>query len=531
MTCPACRAENVEDAPRCTRCGVSLSLERGSLLAGRYDVKERLGRGGMGTVYRAHDRAVDEDVALKVLDGQDEEQTRRWQSEIRLARQVTHPNVCRIHDCGEEGTRRWISMELVDGETLRDLLHRASPLDPGAAWDVAIQCADGLAAVHRAGVVHRDLKTLNLTVDRSGRVRVMDFGIATPAASGDTGERGYLLGSPEYISPEQARGRPADARSDVYSLGIVVFELFTGGVPFRAETPIKTLLLHLEAAPPLDDPRLPPTIRSALGKALAKEPSERFADASGFGEALRGARENVGGDERGSDVKSRSHPAGRRTGVALTLLAATAVVGLLAVATRPPTTPRTTLPASALEAAPQPETPASLPSDAEGTDLRDAERTGEAPASRSAGPEPTNTDRSRAEPGPLMDPSPARVPASGSEILEEVPAEPLLGPSPTAGTTSPTPAPTPPPIDVPPESTPLASGALLIVVRPWADVSVDGVPVGQTPLGAVPLEAGPHQVLLAHPDYQPYPRRVTIRGGETMRLVVDLTVDAVRRPR
>jgi serine/threonine protein kinase len=551
MTCPACRAENVEDAPRCVRCGAALPLDRGSLLAGRYELKELLGRGGMGAVYRAHDRVVDEDVALKVLDGQDgsQDQAQRWRSEIRLARQVTHPNVCRIHDCGEEGGRRWISMELVDGQTLRDLLHRVCALEPGAAWDVAIQCALGLAAVHRAGVVHRDLKPLNLTVDRAGRVRVMDFGIAAPAASGDAGERGYLLGSPEYISPEQARGRPADARSDVYALGVVIFELFAGEVPFRAETPVATLLLHLETPPPLDHPRLPRSVRPALARALAKEPSVRFADAGELAEALQHARDGeVGTDAAGRDRPGRVHLSASRVAVALAVLATVAALTLLAVTTRPRLSPTPTQPASAPDVAPRPET-SSTPSTGPASDRPGGtERPGgtRAPHPASLDPRPA---RNQVPPDIEGKPSHA-IPESGTSPGGRVPERAAAeregrdvdpqgssSPAETEPASAPSPAPeTPSAKGAPPTEgragqAPVEPGALLVVVRPWADVSVDGVPVGQTPLGAVPLDAGPHQVLLAHPDYQPYPRRVTIRSGETLRLVVDLTVDAVRRPR
>jgi len=577
MTCLACRARNDDQATLCATCGEPLPLRAGSVLAERYEVRALLGRGGMGAVYRAHDRVVDEEVALKVLTGAagSDEGARRLRSEIRLARQVTHPNVCRIHDCGEDGDLRWISMELVRGDTVRDLLQGRGPFEAARAWDVAVQVAEGLAAVHRAGVVHRDLKTVNLTVDRAGRVRVMDFGIATPAASGDTGESGYLLGSPEYISPEQARGRPADARSDVYALGIVVFELFTGVVPFRAETPVATLLLHLEAAPPLDQERLPPALRPVLARALAKDPERRFATAGDMADALRAAR---GAWLAGSGATR--HRRGRPRLVATLLAVAVVTAWLVATLTRPPAA--TTAPPPSPPASPTPATaapPSDAPSVATGAGQPppgaaspleapplggpSASDAGEpsslaapaAPKARDERPSPVSlspgTDaldhgaavaRSEAAVGDTLvgegahegdsdrtDTASAGGAGAGAGAASDSrPAESAVSPGAAARDVE-----TAVPTNRPTEraAAAQASGALLVVVRPWADVIVDGVPTGQTPLAAIALDPGPHQVLLTHPDFKPFPRRVTIRPGETLRLVVDLPLEGVRRPR
>jgi serine/threonine-protein kinase len=484
----------VRDPPDevCAACGADLtSLAPGGVVAERYEIRAYLGRGGMGSVYRAFDRVLDEVVALKVQRAQSArgpEAERRFRSEVKLARQVSHPNVCRLHDGGQAGALRWISMELVPGETLAARLQRG-PLPVEEVLSLGGQAAEGLAAVHRAGIVHRDLKTVNLMVDDAGRLRLMDFGIAKPAAAGDTVAGGYALGSPEYMSPEQARGRPADPRSDVYSLGIVLFELATGRVPFRADTPVATLLQHLEAPPPLAE--VPEPLRALLGRALAKDPAGRYADGGEMAEALRVVR-------NGRAPAPRRRGLGRRAVIVLALGAAGAVTAYFA---RTPVPPRPSSPPLTLGAPSTPEATAPAPS-----------------------LEPT-------APGPTPSPAP-RSPRIREEVLPST--RPQATPTPEQP--SPTPATHEParevlPATPAPAATPASrsDGALLVVARPWADVSVDGVPRGQTPLARIPLSPGPHAVLLTHPDYLPYPRRVTIRPGETFSLNVDLPSDAVRR--
>jgi serine/threonine protein kinase len=291
MLCPSCQAPNEDDAGECFTCGRALSgvapIKQGDTIGARYVIQARLGRGGMGTVYRAYDRALEEDVALKVMTADatvDPELARRFRSEIRLARKIAHRNVCRIYEYGEEAGRRFISMELIDGTDIRRRLRERGPLPPAEAYDVAMQVAAGLEAIHEAGIVHRDLKTPNVMRDAQGRVKVMDFGIAKrfdadAPSMGMTGT-GHVVGTPEYMSPEQARAEKIDSRSDIYALGVVIFELFTGDLPFRADTPMAVLLKHLHEPPPLEGPRaaaLPIALRPVLARALAKEPAERHA--------------------------------------------------------------------------------------------------------------------------------------------------------------------------------------------------------------------------------------------------------------
>ena len=295
MACPFCQAENDPAAEHCFSCGHALStvVTRGLMVASRYEILEPVGKGGMGAVYKVHDRVLNETAALKVLRAdlaRSPETERRFRREIKLARRVRHKNVCAIHQYGDEGGLRYISMEFVDGENLRQRVLRGA-LPASEALSIAAQIASGLEAIHEIGIVHRDLKTANIVLDSRGVVRLMDFGIAKELHA-DTTETstGTVLGTPEYMSPEQASGAKIDFRSDLYALGVVIFELLTGAVPFRANTPLATMMQHVRQPPPLDEPRaaaIPPAVRGLLARALAKKPAERFANASEMGEALR----------------------------------------------------------------------------------------------------------------------------------------------------------------------------------------------------------------------------------------------------
>ena len=297
--CPSCGASQEADTEACFACGRLISaLTQGHVLALRYEIQNLLGKGGMGVVYKAHDRLLDEPVAIKVLRSElmsDPDLARRFRSEIKLARKVSHANVCRIHEYGEDGPLSYISMALIEGTDLRKVLRRnPEGLPPDEAFEAAIQASDGLQAIHQVGIIHRDLKTPNIVRDEAGVVRLMDFGIAKEADrnAGFTAT-GEVMGTPEYMSPEQCRGERLDFRSDVYSMGIVVYEMFTGRVPFHGETVMATLLQQLQEPPPLDGPaaaRLPPSVVPVLRRALAKQPADRYPSAAHLAEALRAAR-------------------------------------------------------------------------------------------------------------------------------------------------------------------------------------------------------------------------------------------------
>jgi serine/threonine protein kinase len=299
VICPSCQIDNESGSDVCLGCGKSLAfVEQGAVISSRYEILGLLGKGGMGMVYRAHDRFLDEVVAIKVLRSEfvdTPEVAQRFRSEIKLARKVSHPNVCRIHEYGIDGAINYISMALIEGTDLSRLVREhPAGLPTDAAFALALQVTEGLQAIHDVGIIHRDLKSSNVICDAVGVARLMDFGIAKDSlGNGQLTADGQVMGTPEYMSPEQCHGEALDFRSDVYSLGIVIYEIFTGRVPFRGETLMATLLKQVQDELPLgpaETERMPAGVVAALRKALDKDPARRFGTASEVAEALREAR-------------------------------------------------------------------------------------------------------------------------------------------------------------------------------------------------------------------------------------------------
>jgi serine/threonine protein kinase len=290
--------------PRATTTG--FTVEAGAILANRYEILEFVGNGGMGVVYKAHDRTLDETVAIKILRQQsfdDPSMTQRFLAEIRLARRVTHKNVCRIHDYGEATSVRFISMQFVDGIELRQMVRLRGRLSVGEGYDIALQLVDGLEAIHDQAIVHRDLKTSNVMIDRRGTALLMDFGIAK-LWEGDAGTGltalGQIIGTPQYMSPEQARGEPLDPRSDIYAIGVVLFELFTGALPITADNVAAMVYKKLYEPLQLDTPaaaNLPAALKPVIRKALATAAGDRYPSTRQLRAALREARAQTPGDE------------------------------------------------------------------------------------------------------------------------------------------------------------------------------------------------------------------------------------------
>ncbi|MBA3347799.1 MAG: Stk1 family PASTA domain-containing Ser/Thr kinase, partial [Actinobacteria bacterium] len=255
-----------------------------SLFDERYKISRKLGAGGMANVYLAEDQELGRRVAIKVLDDRhasDEQFVERFRREAQNAAGLSHPNIVSIYDRGEAKGSYYIAMEYVEGRTLKELLVARGPSPIGIAIDYTRQILSALRFAHRNGIIHRDIKPHNVIVDGDGRVKVMDFGIARAGASQMT-EAGSIIGTAQYLSPEQARGAPVDQSSDLYSTGIVLYELLTGSVPFTGESPVEIAMKHL-SQPPLSPsaarPEVPRDLDYVVLRALAKDPGERYRSA------------------------------------------------------------------------------------------------------------------------------------------------------------------------------------------------------------------------------------------------------------
>jgi tetratricopeptide (TPR) repeat protein len=261
------------------------TLNSGDVVGERYEILQLLGEGGMGAVYKARDRELDRLVALKVVRRElasNPEIVRRFKQELILARQVTHKNVIRIHDLGQADGLQFITMDFVEGQDLRGLLRAKGKVPPEQAARIMLQICRALEAAHSEGVIHRDLKPQNVMLDSGGRVYVMDFGIARSAYLPGMTQTGALIGTPEYMSPEQARGEKLTERSDIFSLGVIFYELLIGTSPYASDTPLATLWKRMQekAVPPaVTDPTIPKPLSDIVVKALEIEPGDRFATA------------------------------------------------------------------------------------------------------------------------------------------------------------------------------------------------------------------------------------------------------------
>jgi eukaryotic-like serine/threonine-protein kinase len=290
----------------------------GELIAGRYELEELVGSGGMSNVFRAHDRLLERTVALKILHEQytrDEDYVERFRREARAVAQLTHPNIVTVIDRGEQDGRQFIVFEFVEGQNLKDLLARG-PLDPREAIGLALQVAHALSFAHARGLVHRDVKPQNVLLNEDGQAKVTDFGIARSLDVHGVTQTGTVLGTSDYIAPEQARGQKVDPKTDIYSLGAVLYELLTGEVPFSGDNFVAVAMRHVsEPAPSVLEhrPDCPLRLDLAIQRAMAKDPADRFGSMGEFcGELEACLAELDGRDGEGATMIVAPQPLPRR---------------------------------------------------------------------------------------------------------------------------------------------------------------------------------------------------------------------------
>ena len=274
----------------------------GRLLGNRYELIEKIGAGGMATVYKANDHILNRYVAVKILRDEfttDNEFIRRFNTEAQAAARLAHPNIVSIYDVGNEGNVYFIVMELIQGKTLKEIIDEEGTISWKWSVNIAIQIASALEMAHRNNIIHRDIKPHNIIITEEGVAKVTDFGIAKAVSNSTITAFGTTIGSVHYFSPEHARGGFTDAKSDIYSLGVVMYEMLTGRVPFDADTPVSVALKHMQevAVEPIKiNPLIPESLNRIIVKAMQKDPNERYQTATDMLRDLRQVTKNPSGD-------------------------------------------------------------------------------------------------------------------------------------------------------------------------------------------------------------------------------------------
>ena len=279
-------------------------IVKGSIINDRYQIIKTLGEGGMANVYLAHDNILDRNVAVKVLRGDlanDEKFVRRFQREALSASSLSHPNIVEMYDVGEDDGQYYIVMEYVDGKTLKQVLKQRGHLSITEVVDIMLQLTDGLAHAHDAYIIHRDIKPQNIMILSNGMIKITDFGVATALNSTQLTQTNSVMGTVHYLPPEQANGKGSTVRSDIYSMGIMMYELLTGLVPYKGESAVEIALKHLrEPLPSVRkvDPTIPQSIENVMIKATTKNPKNRYTDAREMHEDIKTALDDSRKDEK-----------------------------------------------------------------------------------------------------------------------------------------------------------------------------------------------------------------------------------------
>lgn len=323
IECPKCHSSNPDNSRFCNKCATPLppakdissiptgtretpvdEIIRGGIFAGRYEVIEKLGEGGMGIIYRVEDKKIKEEVALKIIRPEIAAERRtieRFSNELKIARKIVHKNVGRMYDLNEEEGTHFITMEYVPGKDLKSLIRMTKQMSIGTAVHIAKQICEGLAEAHRMGSVHRDLKTNNIIIDKQGTARIMDFGVALSIKTKGVKSPEVIIGTPEYMSPEQAETKDVDHRSDIYSMGVILYEMVTGQVPFRGDTPERIAVKHKTEKVP--EPRtfnaqVPAAFSRVILKCLEKNKEERYQKAENILADLKKIEKSIPSSEK-----------------------------------------------------------------------------------------------------------------------------------------------------------------------------------------------------------------------------------------
>ncbi len=352
MECPNCHSETPEDSAFCSRCGsgihregtipplgtqtlslLGLDFQEGQIIANKYRIKEVVGRGGMGVVYKAEDIILKRCVALKFLRSEflvDPEAKSRFLLEAQVSASIDHPHICPVYEINEEHGRTFIVMPFIEGESLRET-NKKEPREERLS--LAIQVAEGLGEAHKKGIIHRDIKPANIMVTASRQAKIMDFGLAKLLQGSDLTTTAKVMGTVSYMSPEQARGEPVDPRTDVWSLGVVLYELFADRLPFEKKQNHALLYAIIYEAPqPIRQllPDLPESLEAVIDKCLQKDPSERYADAEALALDLKSVQAHLGLGPEGTVLeKTRKLAPSKKSRLKIGLPAAAAVVAVI----------------------------------------------------------------------------------------------------------------------------------------------------------------------------------------------------------